>query len=188
MPGASHALQQHAYGPGRADLADQVYNSDVDAQFQGRGGHADLDLPALQFLFGGQAGGAGKAAVMGHDRIVAQPGRKLVGDALNQPACVDEDQGCAVTADQIGHGLQCLVPQLVGGDGAQFPLGQLDRKVDGPGAAGVYYQAVRFTIRRDGLAAHQQPPNLVYGALGCRQADADDRVLSQGTEPLNGQR
>ena len=53
MPGTPHSLQQHADGPGRTDLADQVDNPDINAEFQGCGGNADLDLSAFQLLLGG---------------------------------------------------------------------------------------------------------------------------------------
>ena len=75
VAGASHALQQDPDGAGRANLADQIDNTDVDTEFQGRRGDAYLDLPAFQFLFRGQPCGAGEATVVGHDGIVTQARR-----------------------------------------------------------------------------------------------------------------
>ena len=85
-------MQQHADGTGRTYLAHQVHVAYVYPQLQGRGGNTDLDLARLEFLLGVQADFAGKAAVMGHDRILSQAGAHLVRHPLHQPPRVDEHQ------------------------------------------------------------------------------------------------
>ena len=109
-----------------------------------------------------------------------------MGDPFDQPSRVDKDQGCAVGADQIGHAVQGLSPHLVGGDGSQFPFGQLHGQVDGPGVAGVDDRTVGLAVSRDEIISHQQPSDFFYGALGRGKPDAHYGILSQSAEPFDG--
>ncbi len=52
----------------------------------------------------------------------------MVGDALREAACVHEDEGGAIGADEIGRSVVDLAPHLVGSHGAEF----VARYLDGP--------------------------------------------------------
>ena len=74
---------------------------------------------------------------MRHDRALTKPLRKLVRQSLDQPAGVDEHQGCSMGLHEVRHVVQRLAPLLVAGDWAELTLGQPDRQVDLAGVAGV---------------------------------------------------
>ena len=184
---APDPLQQQPDGTGRTNLAHQVHVADVDAQFQGSGGDADLDIAMLEPLLGGQPRGAGQTAVVGRHRVFPHPFRKLVGYPLHQPPRVDEHQRGVVTGRQSRDGVQRLPPDFVGGDRPQLVGGKADGKFDFPGAARVHNQAVRGAGGGNAAVAHQEAGHLVDRALGGRQADAGYGAVGQGAQPLHRQ-
>ena len=86
-----------------------------------------------------------------------------MGDALHQPAGVDEDQRRPVAPDQLGDAVQGGVPLLVGGDGAQLPSRELQRQVDLPGVARIDDETA--APARLSAFTHQEPGHLLDGAL-----------------------
>ena len=188
MARAAHPLQQHPDGAGRPNLANEVDHANVDTQLQRRRGHADFHLPGFQLLLGGQPGRAGEAAVVGDHQLLTQAFRKLMRDPLYQPPRVHEHQGRAVLHRQPGHGVQRLPPNLVAGDGAQFLLRKLQGQVDFPRMAGVHDGAVGHAAGADAVAAHQETPDLLDGALRGREPDSHHRLLGEGAQPFHRQR
>ena len=129
MAGAADALQRDRDRPRRADLADQVDRADVDAELERGGGHHGAQLAVLQPALGIQAQLARQAAVVRQNGVLAEPLGQVMRDALGEPARVDEDQGGAVLADQLGDAVVDLAPHLVGGDRAELVARDLDRQI-----------------------------------------------------------
>ena len=118
--------------------------------------------------------------MVGGHHVVAQALPELVGQALGQPAGVDEHQRGAVLAHQPGDAVE-HVGQLLGrGHRLQLALGQLQGHVQVPLMAHVDH-------RGQGPVPDQQPPDRLDGALGGRQADAHRAVVAQGLQPLQAE-
>ena len=81
--------------------------------------------PFFSRRFRVQAQLAGEAAVMRQDRVFAQALAQVVGHALGQAARVDEHQGGAVLADEVGHAVVDLAPHFGGRDRAELVLAAL---------------------------------------------------------------
>ena len=175
VSGPADPLEEQPQGARRAHLAHQVYRADVDAQLQRGRRHAHLDVAVLQSLLGLVASLLGEAAVVGDDRLFAQALGHLMGDALHQPAGVDEDQRRPVAPDQLGDAVQGGVPLLVGGDGAQLSSWELQRQVDLPGVARIDDETA--PPARLSAFTHQEPGHLLDGALGGREPDSRDLRL-----------
>src|ERR1700689_3883399 len=73
MPRAAHALNRSRDGFGRIELAYEVDRTDVDSQFERRRRDYGLQLAAFEPLFGEQAFGARKAAMMRHYGVGPEP-------------------------------------------------------------------------------------------------------------------
>ena len=65
----------------------------------------------------------------------AEAAGELEGDALDQLAGVDEDEGAAVLLGEGGELVEDLGPHGGGGDGAEFVGGDLDGEVEGAALA-----------------------------------------------------
>ncbi len=104
VAGAADALQEGRDAAGRADLADEVDAADVDAQLQRRGADQRLELAGLEALLDAQAAVAREGAVVAGDGLFAETLAQVVGDALGEPARVDEDQRRAMGADRARRG------------------------------------------------------------------------------------
>ena len=89
---AADALQKRRDRARRAELADEVDVADVDAELERGGGDQRFQLAALQPLLGLEPPLLGQAAVMGGDRVLAEPLGELARDALAHAARVDEDE------------------------------------------------------------------------------------------------
>ena len=129
VTGPPHPLQQRRDRPGRAELADQVHLADVDAQFQRCRGHQYLEIAGLEPFLGHQPVLPGEAAVMGGDLVLAAPVRQVAGDALGQPAGIDEYDRGPVVGRQRGQAIVDLDPDLVGHDRLQRRRRQLQLEI-----------------------------------------------------------
>ena len=169
-------------------MTHQVNHADVDAKFQGGGGNANLDLPLLQLFFCRQARGAREAAVVGHHCFLPHPQRELMGHSFHQTARIDKHQRGAVPGGQTRHRIQRFTPNLVGGDGTQFPPKELHRQIHASGVARIRDETIGTAVAGDIPVSHQEPGNLIDGALRGRQTHPHDGSPGQGAQPLHGQR
>ena len=185
MPGSPDPLEQEADGARRAYLAHEVDGAHVYAKLQRRRGDAHLHLAGLQPLLGVAPDLLREAAVVRRHRFLSQPLGHLVGQTLDQPARVHEEEGRMVLAHEVGHAVKGVVPLLVGRDGADLVLGQLQGQVHLTSVARVDDQAVRLAVGGDVRCADEEPADLIDGPLGRREADAGDRSVCQPAEPLH---
>ena len=85
--------------------------------------------PFLSFCSASRRKRAGEAAVVRQHGVGAETLAQVVGHALRQAPRVDEDQGSAVRADQLGDAVVDLVPHLVGGHRAELVARHLDGQI-----------------------------------------------------------
>jgi hypothetical protein len=67
-----------------------------------------------------------------------------VGDALDEAAGVDEDEGGTVLVGELFETRVNLIPHFVGSDGAKFGGGEFDGQVEGAGGGDDYGDCVTF--------------------------------------------
>ena len=127
MPGAADALQCHRDRPRRSDLANQVDAADIDPQLERSRRHHGAQFAGLQSRLGVQAQLARQASVVRQDGVFAQTLGEMMGHPLRQAPRVDEHQGGAIRADQIGRAVVDFVPHFVGRDCAELVARHLDR-------------------------------------------------------------
>ena len=97
---AADPLQERGDAAGRADLADELDRPDVDAELERRGGDERLQLAGPQAALDPVPAVLRQAAVVRGDDVVAEPLAELVGEALGEPAGVDEHERGAVLAHE----------------------------------------------------------------------------------------
>ena len=97
---------------GRAELADQVHVADIDAELERGGRDQGLQFAVLQPLLGREPLLLRHAAVMGGDRVLAEPLRQLAGDALRHASRIDEHQRGAVLFDEPRQAIVDLLPDV----------------------------------------------------------------------------
>ncbi len=182
MAGTANALQRHGNRARRADLADKIDVADVDAELERRSRDEHAHFAGFQLAFGSQAQLAREAAVMGGNCFFSEAFGEMVRDAFGKPPRIDEDQRGTMLQDERGDAVVNFAPHLVGGDRAEFALGDFDRDVQAAAVTGIDDYGVRPAIAgkkvRDGL------DRLLRGG----KADADGRMLEQGFEPLERKR
>ena len=201
VAGAADALQRDCDGARRADLADQVHRADVDSQFERSGGHHGAQFAIFEAPLGFQAQRAGQAAVVRQDGVFAQALGQMMGHALRQAARIDEDQGGAVGADQLGGAVVDLAPHLVGGHGAELVARHFDGQLHGAAMAHVdHVHAVaqegrdilqRFHGGGEADALRRAPAVLFHQAIEPRQGQGEVRaafVVGHGMNFIHDQR
>ena len=117
--GPTDPLEEGADGPGRADLADQLDRTDVDAQLERGGGHQGAQVAGAQPGLDDAPAGGRQAPVVGRhqqrgvDVATAAPGLvlgqalgQLVGHPLGHLPGVDEDQRRAVLPGVLGDAVE----------------------------------------------------------------------------------
>ena len=114
MVGAAHALQEHRDAARRAELADQLHVTDVDAQLQRSRRHHDLEFAGLEALFRVEARFLGEAAVMRGHVFFAQPLGQVARDALHHAARIGEHQRGVVLVDELRQLVVHRRPDLAG--------------------------------------------------------------------------
>ena len=132
MAGASHALQGDGDRPRRADVADKVDRSNVDAEFERGGRDQDFYLAFFQLALGLETQLARQASVMCGDIFLAKALAELMGNAFGQAPGVDEDERRAVRLDELDDALVNLVPHFVRGNRAEFRGGNFNSEVKLP--------------------------------------------------------
>ena len=133
VAGTSHALKRHCNGARRSDLANKIHVAYVDAQFQRRGRNHHTCLARLQPFFGGEANLPRKASMMGSDGLCSQRFLeailKMMRNALDKPARVDENKCRPVFVDKRGEPVIHVVPDGVRGNGAKFVFWNFNLKI-----------------------------------------------------------
>ena len=137
MSGTAHPLQEGRDRARRPKLADEIDLADVDAELERGGRHQRLQLAVLETLFGVEPLFLGEAAVMRGYLIGAQALRQLAGHPFDQPAGIDEDQGRAVTLDQLGQPVIDLLPDLARHHRFERRGGDFEGEVAGAAVAGI---------------------------------------------------
>ncbi len=101
VAGAAHSL--HAAGDRRRrfDLDDQVHSAHIDAEFKRRGGDQAANQAHLELVFNFFALRDGDAAVVGAHQRFAGEFVDGAGNALCQPAIIDENQRGPMRLDQL---------------------------------------------------------------------------------------
>ena len=161
--------------------------ADVDAELERTGGDAHLQRAVLQALLGGQAARARQAPVVRGDVVLADALAEGVGDALGQPARVDEDERLAVRGDELDDAIVELGPLLVACTPRRArPSGRAPRGRGRGGGPRRRSRAARATRRRGARRDLVDRANRrrEADALRPRAARAHDEIL----EALDGQR
>ena len=125
------------YRAWRADLANQIYASNVDAELQRGGGDQHPHPAFLQLLFRLQPELARHAAMVRGDRLFAHALGQMMRNPLGQPSRIDEDQRRAILAGQRDDSIINLVPHLIAGDRTEFAGGSFHRQVELAPVAGI---------------------------------------------------
>ena len=112
--GAADALQKDRDAARRAELADELDVTDVDAELERGGRHHHLELACLETLLGIEAGFLGEAAVMGRYVLLAQALGEMAGHALDHAPRVGEHQRGVVFFDEARELVIDRAPHLAG--------------------------------------------------------------------------
>ena len=184
---AADPLQKRRDRARRAELADEVDVADVDAELERGGGDHRFQLAALQPLLGRKPPLLGHAAVMGGDRILAEPVGELARDPLAHAAGVDEDERRPVLADEGGEPLVDLAPDFVGHDRFERRVGRLDREIARPLMARIDNRDLSRRIAAP-VGADQQVRHLADRVLGGREPDALKTVAAEGGQAFERKR
>lgn len=183
VPRAAHALQECGDAARRAELADELYIADVDAELERGGGNEHAQGAALQACFGIEPMLLGHAAVMGGDGVLAQALAQVPCRPLGHAAGVDEDERRGMRGRQFGQPVVHPVPHFVGHDGFERNGRQFERQVACALVADVDDRALRMFAR-----ANEETGNGFDRFLRGRQADARQPSLAKRIEPLERQR
>src|SRR5206468_9538937 len=92
VAGAADTLQEGVDRARRAKLAHQVDVADVDAEFEGTGGHQRFEFALLEPLLRVQAMLARETAMVRGDVLLAEPLGEVARNPFRNAALVDENQ------------------------------------------------------------------------------------------------
>ena len=186
---AADALQERANRPRRAELADELDGSHVDAELEGRRRDERAEVAGAQARLHVAAPCRGQAAVVRGDderRVVdtqlvwREALGELVGHALGHPARVDEDERRAMLEDVLGDPVENLAHLDRRDRGLELAAGQLDRDVERPRCRAVDNEG---SLAPRGDAAQHRSHGLDR-ALGRGQADALESPAVVGHESV----
>src|SRR5215210_4218082 len=147
MAGSSNALQKACDRMGRADLANELDVSDVNAELERRRGDHRSQLAALEPSLRGKSLLFGEAAMMRRDGHGAETVGKLAGNTFCHSAGVDEDERRPMILDQLRQSIINLVPDLRGHDRFERGGGHLKREVSLAIMTAVHDHAIRSWLR-----------------------------------------
>ena len=116
---SADSLQQRRDPVRRADLADEIDVTDVDAELQRCRGDQRFERAALEPMLGVDARFLGEASVMGGNLLLAEALTEVPRDTLRHPSRIDENQRRPMRADQLRQTVVVLLPYLVGHDRAE---------------------------------------------------------------------
>ena len=116
---------------------------------------------------------------MSRHRVVAEAFAEQVGDALGQPAGVDEHERGAVLAHERGDAVEHVGHLLGRGDRLQLTVRQLEREVELPQVAGV-------DDRRQGPVPDEQARDGLDRALGRGETDREPAAARRALRGARG--
>ena len=181
IPPASgeHWLQEGGDAPRRADLTDELDRPDVDAQLERGRGDERLQVPRPEPPLHLVPAVLRQAAMMGRHLAFPESLPEEVRHPLGQTPGVDEDQRGAVSPHVRRDAIQDLAPLLVGRNGLELAVRQLDREVELTAVAEVHDAAGRMTVGvAPPLAGADQEPGDRLDPIGIGAGD-DDGPLDQ---------
>ena len=158
--GAADPLQEGGEAARRADLADQLDRSHVDAELERGRGHQGAQVPGAQPGLDPLPAAPGQRPVVRRHlgaELVAEPFAQLVGDPLGHAPGVDEHQRGPVAGHVARDQVQDLRHLLRGGDRAELVVGQLQGQVQPPAVAGIHDRAARRPVRVVAVRARRRP-------------------------------
>ena len=100
---AADALEQSRDRTRRAQLANEIDRTDVDAEFERRGRDEGFEFAAFQSIFGVEAEFGGETSVMRRDLVGAKKFAQMMRHALGHAARVHEHERRAVFLNQFGE-------------------------------------------------------------------------------------
>ena len=178
VAGAADTLQEGVDRARRAKLAHQVDVADVDAEFEGTGGHQRFEFALLEPLLRVQAMLARETAMVRGDVLLAEPLGEVARNPFRNAALVDENQRRAMLSDQLGEPVVHLAPDFSRHHRSERRARHLDREI------AVAHMARIDDLRHLIALADEEMRHLVQRLHGGRQADAHWRPLAQRFEPF----
>ncbi len=175
---SSHALQERRDPMRRADLADEIHMSDVDAQLERGGGDERAQPARLEPGFRVEACLFRQASVMRRDRALAEPFAQMPRQALGHPSRVHEDERRPMRRDERREPIVVLLPDLVRHHGVERGAGNLDAEIHLAAMSRVD-DGARLARCADEVAS-----DLVDRLLRGGQADPQQRLPADGAQPL----
>src|SRR5690349_21059676 len=103
--------------------------TDIDSQFERRGGHEDFEFAILELALRIQAQLAGQTTMMCSNHVFAHTFGQVKRDALSQAARVHKNQRRSVLLDQLTDAVVNLIPQFVTGNWPKLLTRNFDRQV-----------------------------------------------------------
>src|SRR6185369_9888658 len=127
---------------------------------------------------------------MGGNVLLADSLTKVTRDSFSEPACVHEDEGSVVLANQVSEPIVNLIPDLARHDGLQRRLRQFDGDVEFSCVATVDDGAVGNVVDVDILSADEEARDFFNRSLRGRKANANERSVfgNELLESFDGQR
>ena len=187
VTGAAHPLQECRKRARRADVADQVDMSDVDAEFKRSGGDDDRHIARLELPLGGETDALVEAAVVCGDLVHAEFLPESVRDAFDQAPGVHEHDCRSVHGGEFDDPVVHGIAQFMARDRAEFEVGHgLDREIHRAAVAGVDDGAVRCSAGGDRVGSDQPTRDFVERLLGRGQPDPLERPPSGPGETRGG--
>ena len=165
MARTSYALKEGCDRMRRAELADEVHVSNINAEFEGGGRHDGTELAGLQPALCIEPVGTSETAVVSGHRFLAKKVRKVSGDALGDLSRVHEHESCVVLGDERREPLVNLVPHFMRHHGFERGPRELDRNVHGPLVSNVD-DAARCRGVRGAPRADEKSRDVLDGVLG----------------------
>ena len=194
--GSPDSLQEGGDHTGRAELADHLDRSDVDAELERCSGHECLEIACPKPCLDPTATLRREAPMVGGDHkrgivkaIVraAEPFGQQVGDSFRHPTCVDEDERGLVRHHVTSHSIEHLLELPAGGHRVELIVGQLDRQVESPVPDRIDDHRRRSTWLRAGEEAADDFQRTLCG----READpleVSTMIFDKSVEPLQAHR
>ena len=145
---STDALQECRDAARRSDLAHHLDRTDVDAQLERCGGDERAQLAGAQLRLDTLTPVPREAAVVRCNRVIAEPLRKQMRDALRHPPRVHEHERRAMRLDVRGDGVEHLAELLARRHGLQLARRQLDGDVERAPVADVDDRTARAAVRR----------------------------------------
>ena len=183
MPRAADALQECCDGARRAELADEIDLTDVDAELEGCRGNEGSEFAALEALFRVETLFLGEAAVVRSDLVVPEAFGNVPRHAFDHPTCIGKDQRRAMCPDQLGQTVIDLLPDLGRHHGFERRGRHLDCKIARAAVTQINNAAATGQIiiasRIIAMRTQQQARHGVDGFLCCRKSDAQRRARTK---------